>query len=449
LVIKEVQTIKQDYAMRKTSPKKIGFTSSKRRSVEGRFDGGEVSSDGGLILMREVDRRLGLIKSVASRISDKRQKGKVRHEVATLLRQRVMALCAGWEDLNDAEELMHDPVHQLASGAEKLGSVPTLSRFENAQNRASAWAVNEELVEQFIRSKPKAPAYLVLDFDATDTPVHGQQEGRFFHGYYNCHCFLPLYVFCGDQLLVAYLRKSNIDAAKHAWAILKLLVRRLKSAWPRTKIVLRADSGFCRDRMLTWCDQNDVKYVVGIARNSRLQEENAGLMQQAEQEFARTGKKQRLFTAFDYAALTWKHPRWVIAKAEHTEQGSNPRFILTNIVGDPQQIYDRRYCARGEMENRVKEQMMLFADRVSAHRWWANQWRLLVSGLAYTLMEAVRRLALAGTELAQATCQTIRLKLIKIGTVIERKLTLVRLHFSSAHPLQAVFAQAVRCLVPP
>jgi len=449
LVINEVQTIKQDYAMRKTSPKKIGFTSSKRRSVEGRFDGGEVSSDGGLILMREVDRRLGLIKSVASRISDKRQKGKVRHEVATLLRQRVMALCAGWEDLNDAEELMHDPVHQLASGAEKLGSVPTLSRFENAQNRASAWAVNEELVEQFIRSKPKAPAYLVLDFDATDTPVHGQQEGRFFHGYYNCHCFLPLYVFCGDQLLVAYLRKSNIDAAKHAWAILKLLVRRLKSAWPRTKIVLRADSGFCRDRMLTWCDQNDVKYVVGIARNSRLQEENAGLMQQAEQEFARTGKKQRLFTAFDYAALTWKHPRWVIAKAEHTEQGSNPRFILTNIVGDPQQIYDRRYCARGEMENRVKEQMMLFADRVSAHRWWANQWRLLVSGLAYTLMEAVRRLALAGTELAQATCQTIRLKLIKIGTVIERKLTLVRLHFSSAHPLQAVFAQAVRCLVPP
>ena len=215
-------------------------------------------------MMREVDRRLGLIKSVASRISDKRQKGKVRHEVATLLRQRVMALCAGWEDLNDAEELMHDPVHQLASGAEKLGSVPTLSRFENAQNRASAWAVNEELVEQFIRSKPKAPAYLVLDFDATDTPVHGQQEGRFFHGYYNCHCFLPLYVFCGDQLLVAYLRKSNIDAAKHAWAILKLLVRRLKSAWPRTKIVLRADSGFCRDRMLTWCDQNDAQWKVDL-----------------------------------------------------------------------------------------------------------------------------------------------------------------------------------------
>ena len=435
--------------MRKNSRKKIRFTSSKRRSVEGRFDGGEVSSDGGLIVMREVDRRLGLIKSVARRLSDKRQKGKVRHDVATLVRQRVMALCAGWEDLNDVEELGRDPVHQLASGAEELGSAPTLSRFENAQNRASAWAVNEELVEQFIRSKKEAPAYLILDFDATDTPVHGQQEGRFFHGYYNCHCFLPLYVFCGDQLLVAYLRKSNIDAAKHAWAILSLLVKRLRAAWPRTKIVIRADSGFCRDRMLTWCDQHDVKYVVGIARNERLLEANAGLMKRAEEQFSETGKKQRLFTAFDYAALTWQRPRWVIAKAEHTEKGANPRFIVTNIVGDPKKIYDQRYCARGEMENRVKEQMMLFADRVSAHRWWANQWRLLLSGLAYTLMEAVRRMALAGTELADATCQTIRLKLIKIGTVIERKLTLVRLHFSSAHPLQALFAHAVRCLAPP
>ncbi len=449
MVIKEVQTINQNYAMRKNSGKKLRFTSSKGRSVEGRFDGGQVSSDGGLILMREADRRLGLIKAVAGRLEDGRQRGKVRHQAVTLLRQRVMALCAGWEDLNDAEALGSDPMHQLAADAQALGSAPTLSRFENAQNRASAVAVNEELVEQFIRSKRKAPAHLILDFDATDTPVHGQQEGRFFHGYYNCHCFLPLYVFCGDQLLVAYLRKSNIDAAKHAWAILSLLVKRLRAAWPRTKIVIRADSGFCRDRMLTWCDRHEVKYVIGLARNSRLLEANAGLMKKAEEGFNRTGLKQRLFTAFDYAALTWTMPRWVIAKAEHTDKGANPRFIVTNVVGDAQKIYDRRYCARGEMENRVKEQMMLFADRVSAHRWWANQWRLLLSALAYTLMEAVRRLALAGTELAEATCQTIRLKLIKIGTVIERKLTLVRLHFSSAHPLKALFAHAVRCLAPP
>ena len=243
--------------------------------------------------------------------------------------------------------------------------------------------------------------------------------------------------------------QSNIDAAKHAWAILALLVKRLRAAWPRTKLVIRADSGFCRDRMLTWCDRHEVKYVIGLARTSRLLAATAGLLQQAEQEFKRTGKKQRLFTAFDHAALTWTMPRWVIAKAEHTEQGANPRFILTNVVGDAQKLYDRRYCARGEMENRVKEQMMLFADRVSAHRWWANQWRLLLSALAYTLMEAVRRLALAGTVLAQATCQTIRLKLIKIGTVVERKLSLVRLHFSSSHPLQAIFTDALHCLASP
>jgi len=382
-------------------------------------------------------------------MDDKRQKGKVRHEAETLIRQRVMALCAGWEDLNDSEELKEDPVHRLASGSVELGSAPTLSRFENAQDRASARAVNEILVEQFMRSKKKAPGHIILDFDATDTPVHGQQEGRFFHGYYDCHCFLPLYVFCGDQLLVAYLRKSNIDGAKHAWAVLALLVKRLRKEWPRTKIVIRADSGFCRDRMLRWCDRHDVKYIVGLARNSRLLEENQALMKEAEKQFERTGKKQRLFSAFNYAADTWRMPRWVIAKAEHTEKGANPRFLVTNVVGAPQKIYDERYCARGEMENRVKEQMMLFADRVSAHRWWANQWRLLLSGLAYTLMEAVRRLALSGTELAQATCQTIRLKLIKIGTIIETKLTVVRLHFTSAHPMQAVFAHAVRCLAPP
>jgi len=435
--------------MQKTSLKKIRFSSAKRQAVEGTFDGGEVSSDGGLVLMREADRRLGLLSAVARGLDDRRQSGKVRHEAVTLLRQRVMALCAGWEDLNDAEQLQRDPVHQLASGAEALGSAPTLSRFENAQNRASAWAVNRELVEQFIRSHRTAPAHLILDFDATDTPVHGQQEGRFFHGYYDCHCFLPLYVFCGDQLLVAYLRRSHQDAAKHAAAILKLLVTRLRQVWPRTKIVFRADSGFCRDRLLSWCDTHDVKYVVGLARNERLVAQNTALMQQAEADFNRTGQKQRLFTAFDYAAGSWRRVRWVIAKAEHTAQGANPRFIVTNIVGDAQQIYDRRYCARGEMENRVKEQMMLFADRVSAHRWWANQWRLLLAALAYTLIEAVRRLALAGTALAQATCQTIRLKLIKIGTVIERKLTIVRLHFSSGHPLQAVFRHAVRCLAPP
>jgi hypothetical protein len=365
-----------------------------------------------------------------------------------MLRQRVMALCSGWEDLNDADQLRNDPVHQLAAGSSALASTPTLSRFENRQSRAAAWAVNAEFVERFIASYDRPPAHIILDFDATDTPVHGKQEGRFFHGYYDCYCFLPLYVFCGDRLLVAYLRRSNIDASRHAAAILKLLVTRIRQVWPRTKIVFRGDSGFCRDLLLGWCDRHDVKYIVGIARNERLLGFGAKLMREAEQEFKKTGKKQRVFGAFDYAALTWRRVRWVIMKAEHTEQGSNPRFVITNIVGDSQRLYDRRYCARGEMENRVKEQMMLFADRVSAHRWWANQWRLLLSAIAYTLMESIRRLALAGTELAEATVDTIRTKLVKIGAVVESKLSLIRLHLSSYHPLQELFRHAARALSP-
>ncbi len=436
--------------MRKIQGKRLSFSSTKGRQVEADFTGGQVSSDGGLLLAREVDRKLDLIRRVAGRLSDERQGGKVVHANETMLRQRVMGLIAGWEDLNDAQTLRTDPVHQVAAGsAGELASAPTLCRFENCQARAAAWAVNVELVEQFIASHATAPAVLILDFDATDTPVHGNQENRFFHGYYDCHCFLPLYVFCGDQLLVAYLRPSNIDAAKHAAAILKLLVTRLRQAWPRTKIVFRADSGFCRDRLLSWCDRHDVKYLVGLARNERLLALAAPLLRRAERQFRKTQQKQRLFTAFDYAAGTWRQVRWVIAKAEHTDKGSNPRFILTNIVGDSQKIYDRRYCQRGEMENRVKEQMMLFADRVSAHRWWPNQWRLLLSALAYTLMEALRRLALHGTALAQATCATIRTKLIKIGAVVITKLTVIRLHLSSHHPLQELFCLARAALAPP
>lgn len=436
--------------MRKIQGKRLTFSSTKGRQVEADFTGGQVSSDGGLLLVREVDRKLDLIGRVARRLSDERQGGKVVHANETMLRQRVMGLIGGWEDLNDAQTLRTDPVHQVAAGSEgELASAPTLCRFENRQARAAAWAVNIELVEQFIASYAKAPAVLILDFDATDTPVHGNQENRFFHGYYDCHCFLPLYVFCGDRLLTAYLRPSNIDAAKHAAAILKLLVTRLRRAWPRTTFVFRADSGFCRDRLLSWCDRHDVKYVVGLARNERLLALAAPLLRRAERQFRKTQQKQRLFTAFDYAAGSWRQVRWVIAKAEHTAKGSNPRFILTNIVGDSQKIYDRRYCQRGEMENRVKEQMMLFADRVSAHRWWPNQWRLLLSALAYTLMEALRRLALHGTALAQATCATIRTKLIKLGAVVVTKLTVIRLHLSSHHPLQELFCHARAALAPP
>lgn len=435
--------------MGKNNPDWIRFTRSKHRRVIADFNGGEVSSDGGLLLLREVDRRIGLTRRAAKVLDDPRQRGKVTHDARTMLRQRVYGLCSGWEDLNDAQTLRHDSIHQIAAGSDDvLASASTLCRFENGQSRSAAWAINELLVERFIAAHPQPPAVITLDFDATDARVHGHQEGRFFHGYYDHHCFLPLYVFCGEHLLVAYLRRSNADAARHSAAILKLLVQRIRQSWPRTKIVMRADSGFCRDLMLTWCDRHEVKYIVGIARNTRLVTAAHDLLEQARTQFEATGQKQRLFTAFDYAAGPWRRLRWVIAKAEHTAKGSNPRFIVTNIVGDSQHLYDRHYCVRGEMENRIKEQMMLFADRVSAHQWWANQWRILLSALAYTLMVGLRE-ALEGTALARATCATLRLKLIKIGAVIVRSASRVKVHLSSHHPCREIFIHATGALAPP
>jgi hypothetical protein len=295
-------------------------------------------------------------------------------------------------------------------------------------------------LEQFIASFKQAPDELILDFDATDDRVHGNQEGRHFHGYYGDWCFLPLYVFCGEQLLVSYLRPSNIDPARHTWAILKLLVRRLRAAWPQVRIIMRADSGFCRWKMLRWCERVGVDYVIGLARNPRLEALAAPLMSQAEEAFAIEGNKQRLFGWLDYAAFTWDRQRRVIAKAEYGEKGSNPRFVVTSLAGDAQRIYDEIYCARGEMENRIKEQQLgLFSDRTSAQGWWANQFRVLLSASAYVLLESIRRLGLQGTELARAQVGTIRLKLLKIGTVIVSNTRRIRFFFSSAYPYQALF----------
>ena len=436
--------------MNKKCPKGIGFSRVNGRRIQADFDGGDISTDGGLLLVEQVDRKLGLTGKVATRLEDSRQAGKLRHESEAMLRQRVYGLSAGWEDLNDSGQLRNDSMHQMAVGKdEALASAPTLSRFENAQTRQSALAVNLELIDQFIASHRSAPPVVILDFDGTDTPVHGNQEGRFFHGYYDCHCYLPLYVFCGDQLLVAYLRPSNVDSAKHAAAVLKLLVKRLRQVWPRTRFVLRADSGFCRNLLLNWCDRNEVKYIVGLARNSRLLEESEELIQSSRALYESTGKKQRLFDRFDYAAGSWSWIRSVIVKAEHGSKGANPRFIVTNIVGNPKHLYDQHYCIRGEMENRIKEQMMLFADRVSAHRWWANQWRILLAALAYTLLEAIRRLTLKATVLARANVETIRLKLIKVGALIVRKKSVIRIHLSSHHPLKDLFTQVATCLSPP
>lgn len=441
------------------------FPACRKRKVEVDFCGGEITSHGGVLLLRQADRASGLIASVASQLCEGRQRGKINHRIIHMLRQRVFAIALGYEDINDHAALRHDLALQTAAERDQaLASPSTLSRFENAADRNWAWHIHEALVDHFIASHSRPPKELVLDFDATDDRVHGKQEGRFFHGYYDHYCFLPLYVFCGEQLLVSYLRPSKIDGAKHAWAILALLVKKLRQAWPNVHIILRADSGFCRHKMLGWCERKGVSYIVGLARNKRLNSFAAYWMAAAKKCFEASGDKQRLFGEFTYAAGSWSKQRRVIARIEHgsskgAKGGANPRYIVTNLEGsnpgDPdlgnngQDLYERLYCARGDMENRIKEQQLdLFADRTSCHKWWPNQFRLLLSSLAYTLLETVRRIALKGTRMAQAQCGTIRLRLLKIGTVIVRNTRRVRFMMSSACPDQQLFFLAAARLKP-
>ena len=430
----------------------VQFTPLARRQVLAEFDAGSISSDGGVLLLREVDRRINLLDRVDQLIPDPRDPLHIEHDQRTLLAQRVLAIACGWEDLNDHATLRNDLVLQLATNRKAIGSrgdvdpdrplasASTLCRLENRIDRQTCVRINQLLVEMFIESHKTPPTEIILDFDATDDPVHGKQEGRFFHGYYDEYCFLPLYVFAGEQLLCAYLRPANIDGAKHAWAILALITKRLRQAWPGVKIIFRGDSGFCRWKMLRWCDRHGVDYIVGLAKNPVLTKLSETLMLSAENAFKETGQKQRLFGEFTYAAGTWDKQRRVIARIEHTEKGENPRFITTTLAGDGQQLYEQTYCARGEVENRIKEQQLgLFADRTSCHDFVANQFRLLLSSLAYVLIETLRRTCLASTELAQAQVSTIRLKLLKIGALVQRSVRRIVIHLSESFPMREVF----------
>jgi hypothetical protein len=429
--------------MTNCTSKQIEFPAFKNRRIIGEFTGGDVTSDGGSMLLRQVDRKVNLIKEVAKNLPDSRRQDRCKHSLVSMLRQRVYGIALGYEDLNDHLVLRKDPGFQTAVDQDSnLSSAPTLCRLENRADRDTAWAIQKVMIQQFITSFKRPPKELILDFDATDDAVHGKQEGRFFHGYYDHYCFLPLYVFCGEQLLVSYLRPSKIDGAKHAWAILRLLVKRLREAWPKVKIIVRADSGFCRHKMLSWCEREDVEYIIGIAKNKRILSLSASQRQKAEQNHEETGEKQRLFSTIYYAAGTWKRKRKIIVKAEHNNKGANPRFVITNIEEDEQTLYENLYCARGNMENRIKEQQLyLFADRTSCHAWYANQFRLLLSSLAYILIQTIRSVALQGTQLAKAQSDTIRLKLLKIGAVIIRNTRRVRFLLSSSYPYQDLFCK--------
>ena len=434
--------------MTKCYQKSFQFPRVNRRVVEANFEGGDITSDGGVLLLRQADRLLGLSEAIAAALPDPRRQASCDHDVPALLRQRLYAIALGYEDLNDHDGLRRDVALQTAVERDQvLASSPTLSRFENRADRETAWRLHEVLVNQFITSFKRPPKKLILDFDATDDPVHGEQDGRFFHGYYQHYCFLPLYVFCGHQLLVSYLRPSNIDGAKHSGAILSLLVKRLRQVWPKVKIIFRGDGGFCRWKILRWCDRHAVGYIVGLPKNKRLNRLTASLQDEAAVYFADTGQKVRWFTDLHYGAKSWDTPRRVIAKIEYSEHGVNPRYVVTNLKGDAKHLYDKLYCARGDMENRIKEnQLDMFGDRTSCQRWWPNQFRLLLSSLAYTLIEAIRRIALKGTELAKAYVGTIRLKLFKIGAVILKNTRRVRFLLASGCPYQDLYFLAAHRL---
>ena len=439
----------------------FAFTAHFSRRVEAGFTGGQVSSDGGALLLRQTDRKINLLGRLVGCFSDKRDPELIEHELSEMLSQRIYGLALGYEDLNDHEQLRLDPLFGVLSGKRKLDAPlagkSTLNRLELIGRSSryhkigySAEAIDRLLGDLFIESHATVPAEIVLDLDATDIPLYGHQPERFFHGYYQSYCYLPLYIFAGDQLLCARLRSADQDAAAGSVSEVRRIVEQLRQKWPEVKIVLRADSGFCREELMVWCEQNHVDYVFGLARNQRLTKIIGAQMHQARVTHQNTGKAARVFTEFDYQTKkSWSCLRRVVAKAEYLDKGENPRFIVTSLALNQwtaQDLYEKFYCARGEMENRIKEQMCLFADRLSTDEMKGNQLRLYFSALAYSLVEALRRLALQGTEWAQAQVDTIRLKLFKIGAIIRVSVRRVLLQMSSAYPWKNIYAAAFHAL---
>jgi hypothetical protein len=453
--------------MTECTQSQFAFEAHFSRRVVAEFSGDRLTTEGGALLLRQADHRIDLLRRVAHCFTDTRQPERVEHGLAEMLAQRIYGLALGYEDLNDHEQLRNDPLLALVAGqreiAQPLAGKSTLNRLERTPPGSplaeryhkigySPTAIDELLVKIFLEAHPRAPQQIVLDLDATDTPLHGQQEGRFFHGYYGHYCYLPLYIFCGEHLLCARLRPSNQDASAGSSAELERIVGQIRARWPKVRIILRADSGFCREQLMAWCESRRVDYVFGFARNPRLRRKIAPALRQAQQEHVRTGNPARVFTEFFYRTRnSWSRSRRVVAKAEQIEGKENPRFVVTSL--GPSQwlaraLYEQLYCARGEMENRIKEQLSLFSDRLSSETLRANQLRLYFSSLAYVLVHALRRIALRGTEWAQAQAGTIRLRLLKIAAQVRVSARRIRLCYSGAYPWKLLFAaawSALRC----
>ena len=446
----------------------FGFKACGSREIVARFDGGTISSDGGAFLLRHTDQRLNLLPRLAECFLDGRNQDQIKHSIQEMLSQRIYGLALGYEDINDHEQLRNDPVFSILAGREQLeeplAGKSTLNRMElgtggkDRYKKITFWkaGIDELLVKMFLESHENAPAEIILDVDTTDLPLHGKQEGRLFHGYYDKYCYLPLYVFCGEHVLCARLREANHDASFGSLQEIRRIVTQIRTAWPGVKIILRGDSGFCRNELMSWCEKNGVDFVFGLARNKKLRKIIGAEMHEATELWNQTGNPARVFSEFEYKTKKtkkggWDRERRVAAKAEHIDGKENPRFVVTSLKSEEwkaQTLYEELYCARGDMENRIKEQFSLFADRVSAETMRANQMRLYLSAMAYVLMSGLRRLGLKATELAEAQVSTIRTKLLKIGAQIRVTVRKVWVSMASSYPWQDLYQKVwvnLRC----
>ena len=447
------------------NPELFEFAPVERRAVVAGFDGGAITSDAGALLLGATDRAIRLIARVAECFFDRRRPELIEHLVPTLVGQRVFGIALGYEDINDHDDLRHDPVIAVLAGklqAWRADCAPvagksTLNRLELSRDTATRYhkiahdpaAIEGLFVTLFLEAHKSAPREIILDLDATDDPLHGHQEGRFFHGYYDCYCYLPLYIFCGRHLLAAKLRPANIDASAGAVEEVARIVAQIRACWPKVRIILRADSGFARELLMAWCEVNGVDFIFGLARNVRLTRAIGAELVEARDESRASGQPARRFKELTWSTRkSWSRKRRVIAKAEWTKGEANPRFIVTSLTaadGDGRHLYETVYCARGEMENRIKEcQMDLFADRTSTQTMKANQLRLWFASMAYVLVDGLRRIALQATDLADATCGTIRRKLFKIGALVTISVRRIKLAMASGCPYKQVFAVAHR-----
>jgi hypothetical protein len=448
------------------SPKLFAFEAVEGRSVVAGFDGGEITSNAGALLLGQVDRGLGLIRRFAECFVDRRDPRYVEHRVETLLAQRIFGLVLGYEDLNDHDELRKDPTLAVLAGklspvlrsdCEALAGKSTLNRLEHTPKRhgskyhkidCDGARVDALFVDVFLEAHTRAPREIVLDLDNTDIPLHGMQEGRFFHGYYDNYCYLPLYVFCGRHLLLARQRRANVAGSDGAVTELARIVRQIRRKWPRVRIVVRGDSGFSNDPLMCWCEANRVDYVFGLARNSRLEAALAEQTAEAERQHLATGAPARVFRDFRYRTRdSWSRKRRVVGKAEHTAEGANPRFVVTSLkrtclAHEARALYEDLYCARGEAENRIGEQFEMFADRASSATMAANQLRMWFSAIAYVLVDTVRRVGLRHTQFADAAAATIRLKLLKLGALVRTSVRRIHFALTSGCPNKTEFEMA-------